>query len=138
MLVRPMSQVHYDRIGNFNLFIALCLLILLTLMMLPNAARAQTQTIPVLVDRSFQTKAEDFLSRLQQALDPQTREAIRLVPRVVGSEELEPSLAGSQWALAIVDSRVLRSLSGAKIATPFDMPFAFRDFTSVLDFEQSY
>jgi esterase/lipase superfamily enzyme/TRAP-type C4-dicarboxylate transport system substrate-binding protein len=104
---------------------------------LPGSARAEPQTVTIVVDASFQTTASQFLERLQQSLPAQAHERFHFSLVPVAPNDIQNRLSSEPWNMAIVSTL---TLSEAGVKTPaigFEIPFLFSSMAKVTQLQRS-
>lgn len=101
-------------------------------------AQAQPQTITVLIESSFQTRAGRFLDELQALLTPEARNEVRFERRVVPTSEITSLLGGAPWEMAILSNATFAGTQSKSAAAAFEIPFIFRNMRSVIALQQSH
>jgi TRAP-type C4-dicarboxylate transport system substrate-binding protein len=100
-------------------------------------ARAQQQTIRVLIDESFGLAGQRFIDQLFQNLPEQARENVRLERVVFPPPEIEAHLQDLAWDMAILSTGTLVDTNIKTTAIAFEMPFLFSNMTAVRNLQHS-
>ncbi|HBS21078.1 MULTISPECIES: TRAP transporter substrate-binding protein DctP [Thalassospira] len=100
-----------------------------------NGAIAQ-EKINLLVEARFLRVAQDFLSKLQEQIDPAVGLQSGFTVKTVSSSEVEAAMAEKAWTMAIVNSQILEEPSSYP-ALAFAVPFLFGGMSEVIDYQES-
>jgi TRAP-type C4-dicarboxylate transport system substrate-binding protein len=121
------------------IWLIVCLVWALILDAATGPARAQQQTITVLIEASFQVSARRFLEQLSKNLPEEARDNVRFISTVVPSSEIQARLhLLPSWTMAILSTNTLTNEKVRTTAAGFDMPFIFSNMSSVTALQHSH